>query len=97
MGKIYSGQTDLTIKLQTNKDLTGVTSTKILYRKPNGVEGEFNATVIDIPKGIIQYVVSSATDFENVGRWTVWAKIVDAGGLVSIGEPSVFNVEKEGY
>lgn len=96
MGKIYVGQTDLTIKLETKKNLTGITNVKILYKNPNGLEGEFTATVVDAAKGIIQYAVTSVNDIGIVGRWFFWAKIVNLQGLISIGEPSTVVVYEEG-
>ena len=44
MGKIYQGQTDLTIALSTEKDLSGATSLKIKFKKPDGISGEWTAT-----------------------------------------------------
>lgn len=96
MGKIYVGQTDLTIKLNTKKNLTGITNVKILYKNPKLVSGEFNAVVEDALNGIIRYAVTSVNDINIAGKWTFWAKIVDAQGLISIGEPSMIEVNNEG-
>ena len=96
MGKIYAGQTDLRIELETKKDLTGATSLKILYKNPEGLEGEFAATIVDASKGIIRYAVTSVDDINVVGRWFFWAKTIDAQGLVSIGEVATIMMEKEG-
>jgi hypothetical protein len=95
MGKIYQGQTDLTIALSTKKDLTGATSLKIKFKKPDGISGEWTATTPNAVEGIIEYEVDS-NDVDTVGKWTVWAKIIDVGGLISIGEPTTFQVHKEG-
>lgn len=95
MGKIYQGQTDLTIALTTEKDITGATETKIKFSKPNGVTGEWTATITNPTEGIIEYDVD-ADDIDVVGKYTIWAKITDSQGLVSYGEPSIFNVNKEG-
>lgn len=96
MGKIYAGQSDLTIKLETGKNLTGITNVKIVYKTPNNTVGEFNAAVIDTTKGIIQYAVASINDINIVGTWAFWAKITDAGGLISYGEPSTYAVNRIG-
>jgi hypothetical protein len=97
MGKIYVGQTDLTIKLETGKNLTGITSAEIKYRNPAGVLGYFTAVVSDPVKGIIDYSVTSAGDINIAGDWTFWAKITDNQGLISIGEPFTYRVNKQGY
>lgn len=96
MGKIYIGQTDLSLYLETGKDLTGITNVKMIFKSPSGVEKIKDCVVTNVKKGIIKYVVVSAADIDEVGEWTIWAKIVDAQGLVSIGEPSKFDVYTEG-
>jgi hypothetical protein len=97
MGKVYVGQTDLTIKLETGKNLAGITDVKITFRNPAGVLGSFPCVVVDSAKGIIQYAVTSINDLSVAGKWTFWAKITDTQGLVSIGEPYFYYVTKEGY
>ena len=99
MGKIYIGQSDLTLFCQTDKDLTEIEIDEavIAFRKPNGESGSFPATVADATTGTLKYDVASSTDIDVVGQWTAWAKITDAQGLVSIGQPYLFKVHKEGY
>jgi len=96
MSKIYLGQTDLTIKLETGKNLASITSASIIAKDPNGNSKTFSATVVDEVKGVIQYAVGSANDINVSGDWIFWAKIKNAQGLVSIGEPTTFRVHKEG-
>ena len=96
MGKIYKGQTDLTIEVNTGKDLTGVTSVKIAFKKPNGIVGFFNPTITNIKSGIIVYYAVNPTDINIAGTWKIWAEIIDSQGLVSIGETSTFNVFEKG-
>lgn len=97
MGKIYKGQTDLTIKLKTDKDITGATNVYIQYRDPKGVVDSFVAEISDAKEGIIQYHIENAGQLNVSGVWTFWAKIVDANGLISYGEPSEYRVDKLGY
>lgn len=96
MGKIYSGQTDLTIQLTTGKNLTGITNVSIIYINPKLEKGLFNAVVVEPIKGVIQYAATSENDFKESGEWILYAKIVDAGGLISIGEPSTIRIYKQG-
>lgn len=94
MGKIYEAQTDLTLRLETGKNLAGISNVKIGYRNPNNEVGEFNAVVLDANKGIISHALTAP--LAKVGEWKLWAKIVDTQGLVSIGEPTVINVTRTG-
>ena len=94
MGKIYDAQTDLTLKLETGKNLTGISNVKICYRNPINEVGEFAAVVTDETKGIIAHALTAP--LAKSGEWKIWAKIVDEQGLVSIGEPAIMNVNKTG-
>lgn len=96
MGKIYVGQSDLTIELTTGKDITGATSIKIGYKSPSGAIGEFDAVSKDNATGVIEAVFTAQVNLNQSGTWRVWAKIINAGGLLSIGESSEFTVYQEG-
>lgn len=97
MAKIYVGQTDLTIQLTTGKDITNAQSVNIKYKNPLGVLGEFTASVVTASTGTIKYDVLSVNDINAHGTWTLWAKIVDFQGLISIGEPTTMTVYKESF
>ena len=94
MGKIYDAQTDLTLKLETGKNLAGISNVKIAYRDPQNTTGEFNAVVLDETKGIISHALTAPLG--KAGEWKLWAKIIDDQGLVSIGEPTTIEVNKTG-
>ena len=94
MGKIYEGQTDLTLKLETGKNLAGISNVKIGYRDPQNTTGEFTAVVLDVNKGIIAHALTAP--LVKTGEWKLWAIIVDAQGLISIGEPTILIVNKTG-
>lgn len=96
MGKIYAGQSDLTIKLETSKNLTGISDVKIIAKSPTGVLKEFMAEVTNAISGSIKYDVQSVNDINVAGKWTFWARTVTTGGLISIGEPSTILVYKQG-
>ena len=93
MSKIYANQTDLTLKLDTKKDITGALSVKMCYTDPLGVSGEWIAEIED--STIVKYNLVAPLGI--VGKWINWAKVVDAQGKISVGEPSNFDVSKEGY
>lgn len=92
MSKIYANQTDLTLRLETGKDITGASSTKMCYRDPNGSLGEWVAEIEGTT--IVKYSIIAPLGI--VGKWTNWVKVVDSQGKISVGEPSNFNVSKEG-
>jgi hypothetical protein len=94
MSKIYANQTDLTLKLETKKDLTNITSVKIAYKNPKGVLGEWTAAVDNAIDGIIKYSIVS--ELKYAGQWVIWAKTIDAQGLISIGESSSLQVYEQG-
>jgi hypothetical protein len=93
MGDIYDDQTDLTIRLETEKPLAGITDVKIAYRNPQNEKGEFSAVVVDAVKGIISHAITAPL---KAGEWILWAKVTNTQGLVSIGKPTVINVIKTG-
>lgn len=92
MSKIFDEQTDLTINLNTGKDLTGSTA-KIMYKRPDATTGDWDATIGAPPNGIISH--SIVEKLGMAGTWTIWAKVIKAG-LVSIGDPVKFTVYKVG-
>ena len=96
MGKIYKGQTKLSISVSVGQDITGATATNIKYKKPSGNFGYFEATVIDSTKGIIKYNIQSSSDLDEVGTWSFWAYIVFASGDYACGEAKQQEVSREG-
>ena len=95
MGKVYVGQTALTITLTTGEDATDATC-KIKYKKPNGDTGAWDATIVTAATGVIRYSVASSTIIDQAGEWTVWAYITFNDATVAAGEPLKFTVYNEG-
>ncbi len=97
MGKIYKGQTDLTIEVTVNFDLTDFTSALLIFRSPDGVEKiATNTTVIDVINGVLKFIPIDANFFNESGAWKCWAKCINSQGLISIGESSQFIIYEEG-
>lgn len=86
MGKIYVGQTALTIRLTTSIDLTTAKKVEIKYIDPNGTTGTWTATVYNVATGIIEYKVASALTLNVSGVWTFWAYITFNDDTVAAGE-----------
>lgn len=96
MGKIFVGQTKLSIVRTLGIDITNHTSPLIKYIKPSGETGQFVATVTAVLTGELTYVIQSATDLDQYGTWRFWAHTTDNGGKVIAGEPSRLVVFIEG-
>jgi hypothetical protein len=94
MGKIYVGQ-NYKVELTLEENITDAQSLKIMYKNPDGVVSEWTASVVDALKGIIKYDVLAAAN-TMAGKFTVWAKITDVGGLIFIGQPSSYTIYKQG-
>lgn len=86
--KVYKGQGWARITLKTNVDLTTSTDRKILYKKPNGLIGEWLADLVDTDK--LRYYADNGT-FDVSGLWTVQPTFKLAG-LVVFGSPYSFKI-----
>ncbi len=95
MGKVYEGQTALSITATVGTDITGSTCL-IKYLKPDGAEGEFDATIITAATGVIRYTVESENDIDQDGQWTFWGHVTFSDGTVAAGEPYKRYIYKEG-
>ncbi len=95
MGKVYVGQTKLKIVLDLNSNITG-TTVLLKYEKPDGATGNFPMDITDAINGIVEFVVSVATDFDVKGNWNMWAYVTYADSKVAAGEPFVIKFLSEG-
>ena len=95
MGKIYVGQTALTLTATVDQDVTGATCL-IKYKKPDGTTGSFSATIVTAATGEIKYVVTSSSDIDQAGRWTFWGYVTFADTKVAAGESYKLMVYAEG-
>lgn len=92
-GKIYVGQSALSIILRTGIDLTSATDLKIYYRKPNGIEGYWNGSVFETSK--IKYDVENENILDMDGIWIFWAEAT-INGKKAIGEPDSYLISIKG-
>lgn len=95
MGKIYVGQTALTLTATVGQDVTGGTCL-IKYKKPDGTYGSFAATIVTASTGVIRYVVQSVNDIAQVGYWVFWGYVTFSDGTVASGEAYRIKVYPEG-
>jgi len=87
MGKIYKGQTALTIRLTVGQDITDAQALAIKYRKPSGLTGSWTATAVDETNGQIGYTMADVNQLNEVGLWTFWAYVTFSDAKVAAGEP----------
>lgn len=95
MGKVYKGQTALMLTAKVKEDVTGATCL-IKFRKPSGALGSFVASIITAATGVIRYVVTSASDIDQSGRWRFWAHVTFSDGTIAVGEPYTYKFYDEG-
>jgi hypothetical protein len=89
--KLYKTQTDLTISVNTGKDLSSVSSVVLRYINPLNVEGEFEAEVADPAEdGVVKYETPTDSPIGIAGVWKFWVKVVYSSGAIGVGEP--FNI-----
>jgi hypothetical protein len=81
---LFTGQSLITIKLDTGIDVSGATMKRMLYKKPSGVKGYFPVTSVE---GTTKLVVSnlSPADLNEQGPWEMQA-YVEIGGLKGYGK-----------
>lgn len=95
MGAIFKNQTKLDITLNILSDISDVVTALIKFTKPNGVRGEFVAT-IDTGEQTISYTITSEDDIDINGIWVFWAHLTYTNGDVIAGEASDQMVNLEG-
>lgn len=95
MGKIFVGQSDLILRLETGVNLTGVSSPQIVYRKPSGTESAWTATITGPGSSILSYDVANTGILDEAGTWTIWASVTFSTG-VALGEPVRLDVYAAG-
>lgn len=82
MSHVFKTQTLLTITVETGyASLAGASTTRILYKDPNGKTGYFDGTV----SGTTLTYQLQAGDIDRAGVWGFQSYIV-IGGLIGLGE-----------
>lgn len=95
---LYKGQSRASIELETHlpkSEMDLATSFKIRFRRPDRVEGFWDAVRV----GETSRIVHNLTALEALpleGNWTIWAELEYADGRLGIGDPYRFLVEVAG-
>ena len=82
MSQVFNGQSMLQLKLDTGISLVGAISMKILWRDPDGLEGEWTVVSTDGTKLVYNVL---ETDITVPGKWSMQA-YVELGGLKGYGD-----------
>lgn len=65
MSILFTNSGLITLTLDTGRDLTGASNTKILYQKPDGTKGAWTGTVVG---QMLTYALAN-TDIDQSGVW----------------------------
>lgn len=95
MGKVYVGQTKLTITVTVSQDITAGTCL-VKYRKPSGGTGSWAGTISNATTGVFYYTVASTAILDEAGEWVVWGHVTFSDTKVAAGEPQTMKVYVEG-
>jgi hypothetical protein len=86
MARHYVEVVGLPITLDTKITLTGAPVVEIHYKTPNGVEGQWIGSVVDITKILYTTQVGDIPAADH-GMWEFLAYVELSGGFKGVGEP----------
>jgi hypothetical protein len=82
------GDVGIEIIFDLGEDISAATAHKFIYRKPNGVSGEFTTTLLTTQ---LKYATTSSADLDQAGLWTIQAYI-EMPGIKAHTAPAKFEV-----
>lgn len=89
-GKVYTGDVGTVVLLDSQSDITAMTTTQIRYKKPDGTIGTWTASITATTK--LTYT-TTVGDWDQAGTWTFWIYVAGAGGIIFHGEPVTYNID----
>ena len=92
---IYVGQEALSLRLDTNIDLSGGSDFKIKYTKPDGTSGSWTATVYNTTY-LKKDFIDDQDELDQNGVWIFWTSAVMGDGRYIPGRPVQYYVDTEG-
>ena len=95
MGRIYQGQSSLSLRVMTGCVLHGAQDCLIKFRKPDGTEGSFTAELLDEMEGLLSYDVQDG-DLDQPGWWRFWAWVIFTDGRSAPGKSVRIYIHREG-
>lgn len=91
--KLYRGQTNFKLILQTGSVIVDVASAHIKFKKPDQTLGEWVA-VVNV-RNLEKTFTIDESGLES-GKYTLWCHIVHTTGLVSISESASLTIHEPG-
>jgi len=88
----YVGDTGLRIIMETEQNLFGYSTLKILVKKPDGSTTSRNAFILDSPTGTIYYP-TVVTDLDQAGMWYLAAEVLFTNGNKFTGRTAQLEVK----
>jgi hypothetical protein len=88
---VIAGDTGIVIQVTVGIDLTGALTTELHVRRPDGLEVQWTAAVVDPANGILQYQ-TGVGDLDIAGLYALHAYIVDVSSFIHTGEVVTFLV-----
>lgn len=95
MNEVYDTQTKLTIELDAESSLEGVTDALIKYRKPDKTLGSWEGVIDDPEPNFVSYTLQVDETLMS-GNWVLWLYLTFEDGRILPGKPVVMKVIKEG-
>lgn len=99
MGKIYTGQVGVELRVKTSQDLTSATNLKVRLKKPGGTEIEISATsLVDAAhpaaEGWLKAFTTLATQLDEAGVYRLYGAITLSSNEFT-GETDLFRVHSK--
>lgn len=88
---IYTGQTLLTLKLNTGLDISAATVKRLLYKKPSGTVGYWAADSIEANTTLVYSIQTG--NINEAGKWSIQA-YVELAGKKGYGHPITLQVNE---
>lgn len=87
--RIYKGDVGTKIQLDAGEDISGAGKAELKFRKPDGTEGSFTAT---ISTQYAYYITTEVSDLNVVGKWDFQLFVSDLNSWSGYGEVTSFYV-----
>lgn len=92
---IYVGQESLELRMDTNIDISGASSLKIKYKKPDGTTGSWEGTLYGTTY-IKKAFLKDGGELDTSGNWIFWTWATMADGREIMGKPLQIYIKAEG-
>ncbi len=96
MGQVYNTQTFYNIIAEYTKDVSDIIASAVIkYIDPDGIEGQWSPTTVDILNKQIVYNNPDGITLKE-GDWRAWSYVITTNGRILPGKPDKFTIKVEG-